>query len=221
VVTYYKAVRPDGTDFFSGMIDYAAALGSAVKHPRAVRKDEDASHYISISISSGDCTGFRWDATEGARLFEVAPVGRAWAPHANSMPNKRAAVGVKVLRELPSYLLFGPQGEAVVAIINAFKNLSTAQKNALYAARDDAFWNAWSVVADGRADRAGLEAARGALRGRLDDWHDDYSAYGTALAVLLRHTIGKDGFTQEHYDALAKPWVKVTGQKAHPEDVVF
>lgn len=221
MVTYYKAVRPNGTDFFSGKIDYAAALGGAVKHPNALRKDEDASRYISISVSSGDCTGFRWDAVEGARLFEVAPIGRAWAPHKDSMPNKRAAVGVTVLRELPSYLLFGPQGEAVVAIINAFGKLTSGQKSTLYSARDAAWWSGWSVVSDGRAHRAGLGAARGALCDRLVGWYVDSAACCAALAVLLRHTIGQDGFTQAHYDALTKPWVKVTGQKAHPEDVIF
>jgi hypothetical protein len=87
--------------------------------------------------------------------------------------------------------------------------------------RDDDFWAAWSVVRAGRASRAGLEAALSALGGRLRVWiGGGYTAYGAALAVLLRHTIGQGGFTQAHYDALVKPWVAVTGMMAHPDDAM-
>jgi len=222
MVKYFKAVRPNGRDFHSNSVDYAAGLTSRepITHPKAKRGSEDAFHYISVSVEPGDCTGFSWlDA--GARLLEVKPVGRAWTPHKSSLPNKRAVVAVKVVRELPAWMLFGPQGEALVDMISVFEKLTRSQRDTMYRARTDEWYDAFSVANGGRADRAGLGAARYALGDRLGGWRGDGAAYGAALAVLLRHTIGTDGFEQKHYDALTAPWVKVTGRKAHPEDLVY
>jgi len=222
MVKYFKAVRPNGRDFHSNTVDYAAGLttGEPIIHPKSKRGSDDAAHYISVSVEPGDCTGFSWPEG-GARLFEVKPVGRAWTPHKNMLPNKRAAVAVKVIRELPAHQLFGPQGEAVVALVETFSTLTRSQRDAMYRARSDQWWDAYAVADDSRAARAELGAARGALHYRLYGWRDGRTACGAALAVLLRHTIGADGFEQKHYDALVAPWVKITGQKAHPEDLVF
>ena len=216
-MTLYKATRENGHSF-TGSVDYSPGLtGETILHPSPKSRSTDAKDYLSVSVEPGDCTGFSWPA----RLFEVKAVGRAWTPHKSELPNKRAVRGVTVVRELPAYALFGPQGEAIVTIIDTFAGLSRAQRDRLYAARSAGWSSAWNVAYDGRAGRAGLRAAQGALYGRLRGWLDDYAAYGAALAVLLRHTIGKDGFTQEHYNALTAPWVTVTGKRAHPEDAVL
>lgn len=217
---YFKATRPNGTDFNTGRIDYAKGLetGEPVKHPHARRGSEDATDYLSISTLATDCTGFSWPA----RLFEVKPVGRVWTPHKDTLPHKRAAAGVTVVKELPAHLLFGPQGEQIVALLDQFAKLSLKDREALYRGRPLNWYDAYRAVAlrDGHAGRAGLGAARCALGFRLGDWRGDGSAYGAALALLCRHLIG-NGFTQTQYDTLAAPWVKVTGQKLHPEDVTF
>ena len=116
---------------------------------------------------------------------------------------------------------FGPQVEAVQAIIDRFDTLDSDERKRLVELRDDAFWAGWQVVHGGRADRAGLDAAQGALGVRLGvGWRDDgVTTYGAALAVLLRHT-----FTPEewpHYEALTRPWVTVAGTPAHPLDAVI
>ncbi len=215
--TYFKAVRPDGLDFHSRTIDYGKAAKSRskkIKHPSPVAGSDSAARYFSVATVPTDCTGFTWPA----RLFEVEPVGDVWTPHAESMPNKRAAAALKILRELPAWQLFGPNGEAIVAIIDRFAAMTSTERSALYSAQDDAFWRAWDRVAvDGRADRAGLYAARLALRYRLGGWLGG-AAYGAALAVLVRdHIGGPEGITQEDYDGLSKPWRTVVGN-AHPED---
>jgi hypothetical protein len=110
---------------------------------------------------------------------------------------------------------YGPQAEAVQAIINRFDALTTDQKTELANLRDDAFWAAWNVAGGGRAVRAGLGAARFALYGRLRGWGDGVASYGAALAVLLRHTFTPE--EQVHYEALTRPWVTVVGW-AHPDD---
>jgi hypothetical protein len=224
-MTLYKAVdKKDGRDFYSHSIDYVSKIGEStpVNHPQPVRDSEDARYYISVSVKAGDCTGFRWPAT----LLEVTSVGKTWTPHPGGMPNKRAAVGVRVVRELPAHLLFGPQGEVLVGMIEAFDKMTPAKHRALYGTRPAGWYTMYLAVAvGGRAARAGLRAARSALSGRLVggwDGDDGRTAYGAALAVLLRHTRGKKGgITQAEYDTLTAPWVQVTGQKAHPEDVVF
>lgn len=112
---------------------------------------------------------------------------------------------------------FGPQAEAVQAILDRFATLTTDEKQQLRDLRNDAFWAGWNVAVDGRADRAGLDAARDALFVRLFDWYDVFAACSAALAVLLRHTFTEA--EREHYEALTRPWVTVTGLPAHPDDV--
>ncbi len=219
MTTYFKATQPDGTDFFTGSIHYADALanGTPVSHPDP-HAGSDASGYFSVATVSTDCTGFTWPA----RLFEVEPVGGIWTPDENGLPNKRAATALTVTRELPAHELFGPQGEAVVSIIDQYDRFTSATKDALYRARGnawfDAYNNIWAVAGGGRADRAGLRAARRALSDRLGDWCGGAAAYGAALAVLTRHLIGTE-VTQADYDSVTEPWRRVVGP-AHPDDRV-
>jgi hypothetical protein len=203
----FKATRPNGTDFYSGKYDYAAALKSkkpvAHSFPGKVGSGE-ASGYISVAMVETDCTSFRW----AARLFEVEVVGETWAP-SSSMPNKRAAHEVMVIRELPAWQLFGPRGESIVAIIETAA-IGHAEREQRYRARpanwNSAYNNLWSVAGGGRAARAGLSAARGALGVRLGvGWDvDGGAACGAALAVLLRDLIDPADYT-----ALVAPYADV------------
>ena len=87
---YYKATRPDGTDFYTGTIDYAAALatGDVIRHPGKQTWDLPES-YLSVSVEPADCTGFEWPC----RLFRVEPVGPVLVEGKRKLqasPNKRA-----------------------------------------------------------------------------------------------------------------------------------
>ena len=151
-VAYYKATRPDGTEFNTGTIDYAAALGTGVPvtHPGAGTSLTDASDYLSVSTSPSDCTGFRWPC----RLFVVEPVD-PWTPHADGLPNKRACRSLLVVEERPPHEVFGPHGEAVVAVIDRASRLTLGEVERLAAAwdaagaaaRDAARAAAWGAVA--------------------------------------------------------------------------
>jgi hypothetical protein len=225
--TYFKATKPDGFDFATGNIDYGSAAksrtkaGKVVKHPDPIAGASHAGSYLSVATVATDCTGFKWPA----RLFEVEAVGEVWEP--GTYPNKRAVTELRVLRELPAHLVFGPEGERIVAVIAQFDSLTDDQRSKLRAAYGvtatyDAYWEARAVADGGRAARAGLGAARDALYGRLFDfWYGDgYSASGAALALLCRHLIGKkDGITQKQYNDLRRPWCKVMGP-IHPDDKV-
>ena len=102
--TYYKAVRPDGTDFYSGRVLWDR-VGEIVEHPDP--GGDDAKGYLSVSVSPTDCTGMSWPC----RLLVVEPVEGApvWEP-SPSLPSKRAAHAWRVVRELPAYEALGPNG---------------------------------------------------------------------------------------------------------------
>jgi hypothetical protein len=214
---YYKATRPDGTDFRTGKIDYGRMLGTSVgiKHPNpGTLNSSEAGGYFSVSTVPTDCTSFQWPAL----LFEVEIVGESWKPDSSKLPNKRAGHELLVIAKLPAWQLFGPRGESIVAIIDARARLTTKQVNRLIAARDDKFWTAWdelwSVASGGRAGRAGLRAARDALCGRLYDWSGDDAAYGAALAVLFQDII-----TPQVYRDITAPWREVVGP-VQPSDAL-
>src|SRR5690606_10868549 len=108
---YYKATRLDGTDFRTGTVKYE--VGGRTTHPTSKRRtNADPSTYLSVSTVPTDCTGFEWPC----RLFLVKGVGREMK--ATRLPNKRAFLAVDVIEELPAHMVFGPQGEHVVRLID-------------------------------------------------------------------------------------------------------
>ena len=168
MTTYYKATRPNGTDFYSGAIDYAAALasGEVVRHP-GKRTRDDASTYLSISVEPADCIGFSWPC----RLFRVRPVGRTI--RASVSPNKRAASALRVVEEMPAHMALGPNGEAVAAFIDACGRLARDdwQKVAAASAAASAAAGAaaWDAAWDAARDAARVAVVRDLITARQYD----------------------------------------------------
>ena len=185
----YKATRPDGTDFRTGIVNYAEALktGEVLKHP-AKRKRNDPSTYFSVSISPTDCTGMRWPC----RLFRVEPVGRAIKN--DRLENKRCCSSLRVVEELPAHEALGPQGEEIAALIERCRTLTYDEAQELRAAWDAAR-GAARDAARGAAWRAAWDAAWGAAWGAARD---------AAFAL-----ISKDLITPEQFNTLYDPWRKV------------
>ena len=219
--TYYKAVRPDGTDFYSGRVMWDR-VGEIVRHPNPWSPDEhDAKGYLSVSVSPTDCTGMKWPC----RLFEVEPVEGVpvWKP-TPSLPSKRASHAWRVVRELPAYEALGPNGKKVVAFLDLLPTLTRAQWDAaarssarliarvaaLDAARDAAWYAAGAAVGDailgailGAARVATSDAVREATRSVTWDaaWDAAWvAARAAALALLVRDLI-----TTEQFDVLTAP----------------
>ena len=86
---------------------------------------------------------------------------------------------------------FGPQWEAIVALVRRAAVLTADEANQL----DDA----WYAAGDAAGDAAGA------------------AARAFARALTLRDLIGQHGFTQAHYDTLTGPWASVIGP-VHPDD---
>jgi hypothetical protein len=219
MTTYYKATRPDGTDFRTGTIDYAAALasGEVIHHPAETMVPNDPSTYLSVSVEPADCTGFDWPC----RLFRVEPVGPMLGSGSlklQASPNKRACQALRVVEELPAHMALGPNGEAVAAFIDRCRTMTPEQMARLAAARDAArgAWYAAWVAAWYAARGAARDAARGAAREAA--WYAAwvaawYAARGAAWyaardaamdagwAIVVRDLI-----TPEQYDILVKPF---------------
>ena len=186
---YYKATRPDGTDFRTGRIDYAAALasGEPVTHPDPHTRG--ASGYLSVATVATDCTGVSWPC----RLFAVeADDAREVG---SDLPNKRAVTSLRVVEELPAWQAFGPNGLAVVAVIDRARTLTADELDRLDAARNAAPPAAWNA-----ARAAAWDAARNAARA---------AAWTAALAELT-----SDLITPEQYATLIGPWRSVVGVAA-------
>ena len=222
-VTFYKAVRPDGTDFYTGTVNYAGALKSGKQTPALSGEGpfpgEGWYHLATVPI---ECVGMLWPC----RLFEVEPVGDQVVD--SEHPYKVGCRQVRVVREVDGHIALGPQGAEVAALIERTWALTGDEAERLDAARDaarDAAWGAagdaaWYAARDAAWDAAG-HAARDAARvaawvaARRAAW---YAAWDAAVALVSRDLIGHHpGWDQAAYDRLTGPWRQVIGP-VHPDD---
>ena len=199
---YYKAVRPDGTDFRTGTVQWATpgrgrTRPRTVKHPTAKQVGADASEYLSASTVPTDCTGMEWPC----RLLTVEPVEghEVTTPDPDILPHKRAAVAWRVTGEVDAYAALGPQAAQVAALIARAATLTEDEARRLRAAS--------------RADGGG--AARGAARDAA--WGAAWDAVWDAARGATRALVARDLISTEHYDTLTAPWRTVIGP-IHPDD---
>ena len=224
---YFKATRPDGTDFYTGRVDYAAALASGEPLPELSGDVKfPGPGWYHLAAVPTECVGMSWPC----RLFEVEPVGDVFMDTAH--PYKIGARSVRVLREIDAHRVFGPQGEQAVALIERCRVLSGAEVNRLSAAwtaaRDDAWYATWDA-ARGAALRAAWYAAwyatwDAAWYATWDaawyaTWDAARDAAGDAVwGLLCRDLIGQhDGWDQDAYDRLTGPWRDVIGPIHHDD----
>jgi hypothetical protein len=232
VKIFYKATQPDGTDFYTGTVDYAAALAAG----KPVRRKPAAEEYWTCSdlvyhaadAAAETLVGCRWPC----RLFEVTGRPVAQAGH------KFGFRSLRVLREIPAHLALGPNGEDVAALIDQASRITYDQARELDAARvaarvaaRDAAWDAarvaardaaWDAAWDAARDAA-WDAARDAARVAARDaawvaardaaWvaarDDARVATHAAAALVVRDLVSDDVF-----DTLYGPWASVMLPKA-------
>ena len=221
MTTYYKAVRPDGTDFRTGTVRWLPPAGEPlpeggliVRHPTATTPSfgDDAADYLSVSTEPTNCTGMQWPC----RLARVEAVDTAvWTPDATALPDKRASLAWLVTAEVDAWQALGPQGREVAAIIDRARMLTTdelrqlgvARNAAWYAARDAARGAAWGA-ARGAARGAAWYAARDAA------WDAAWGAAWGAIRYATIATLVRDLITPEQYDLLMAPWRTAIGDQA-------
>ena len=217
MTTYYKAVRPDGMDFFSGKVRWLPPVGEPlpeggliVRHPTATTPSfgDDAADYLSVSTEPANCTSMQWPC----RLARLEATDAAvWTPDATALPDKRAAVVWLVTAEVDAWQALGPQGREVAAIIDRARMLTAdelRQWGAAWGAARVAAWGAARVAAWNAARDAAWDAAWGAAWGAARDAARD-ATWGAALATLVRDII-----TPKQHDLLMAPWQSVIGDIA-------
>ena len=229
--TFFKAVRPDGTDFRTGTVRWLPPVGESlpddglvVTHPTARKKmPGGAADYLSVATVPTDCTGMEWPC----RLARVERTRAAvWTPDADYLPHKRASWQWRVVEELDPTLALGPQGAEVAAIIDRAGRLTAHEVVALDAAWHAARAAAWDArEAAGVAAGAARDAAWSATWGTAWEaaWVAAWEAAGAtrgaagatrdaALATLTRDLIDR-----ATYQRLAGPWLSVVGPLTDPE----
>ncbi len=209
MTTFYKCTRPDGTDFRTGTVNYAAALasGEIIRHPAALKIRNQPKTYLSVSVAPADCTGMKWPC----RLFRVEPVGKvmgAGKTPLKASPNKRAVSALRVVEELPAWQALGPNGEAVASLIARCRAATDEEILSLSAT----WWHdSWSA-----ARNAAWYAAQGAARGAARDavWDAVWDAAWNAPAQgaawdAAQALVVRDLITPEQFDILCGSWRSV------------
>jgi hypothetical protein len=137
-MTYYKAVRVDGTSFYDGKTRWRVGRITRLDgQPGSKLCDAGVLH---ASTEPGEAlVGGSWPC----RLFAVEPRGPLVVDDAH--PHKVGCGAWKVVEELPAWQALGPNGEAVVALIDRAGRLAArfaawdaARAAARAAARDAA-----------------------------------------------------------------------------------
>ena len=202
MTTYYKAVRPDGTDFYTGTVRWAPEQGDIpagflVTHPTSKEWKRNHATHLCASTAATDCVGFKWPC----RLLKVAPVAEAEV-HQHGGP-KVSALAWRVLRELPATQALGPQGEAVAALIAGVGRLD-AESLALLA--DAAQVAVWDVERDAAWDAARLAAFRAARDTARDAaWIAGWRAGREGARDAAVALVAWDLVTPAHRDTLTAP----------------
>lgn len=136
-IVYFKAVRPNGRDFWTNSVQWAPPEGQAmmgsrlVEHPNLNRtvgyglpyvRPESASTYLSVSRLATACTGALWPC----RLLMVAK-GDHPVFDAPSYPHKRASLSWRVLQETKAHRVFGPEGAQVADALGKIRLMTPEQ----------------------------------------------------------------------------------------------
>ena len=220
-VTYYKAVRGDGTDFYAGTVHWVPEDGT---YPHTV------THPTSTEAIAGDHSTSLAVSTDPTRLPGASWPMRLLTVEASDAPviethehNKRQAVAWVVTGEVEAHLRFGPQGVHVAALIEAMRTMTPEQARTARAAARDAAWDAARYAARDAAWYAARAAARDAAwdaawyAARDAAWYAARTAawdaaWDAAMALTVRDLI-----STEHYLTLTRP-LRLTGVTVHPDD---
>ena len=230
MLSYYKSVRLNGTDFHTGETQWAPPEGHEapwiVYHPSGLQEVPSASprDFLSVATVPTDCSGMAWPC----RLLQVRPVeGHPVAtPDRKKFPNRVVATAWEVTAELDPRLALGPQAGQLLALLDTAERLTgdklrelaaawnATGKAARYAARNVARNATWNAARDAAGNAAGNAAVDAVWDAAVDvarnaAWN---AARDAAGALVVR-----DCLPQEHYETLTRPWVSVIG-KVHPDD---
>ena len=195
---YYKAVRPDGTDFATGTTRPVVGEWMPRIEGRLVLCERG--YHVSDSPSE-TLIGGSWPC----RLFEVE-IDEV-VPRGNVDEHKSVVHTYRPTKELPAWMALGPNGEEVSAIIERIKVLTQNEWRTLRRARYGSAWNAARSAAWNAARSAAGNAAWDAAWNAAGNaaWDAAWDAtWGAVVATMTRDLI-----TSAQFDTLYKPWRQV------------
>src|SRR5579885_2641553 len=182
---FYKATRPDGTDFHSGTVLYE--VGKRVRPRDRVPRNEAQLCGPGLLHAATVPTETLVVGAWPCRLFVVE--GKPVAGLDDEHPYKAGFRQLHVAEELPAWQVFGPQGQEVVALIERAGRLTADEMQRL-----DAAWDAARDAAGDAAWDADLHVAA-------------WDAAGDAARAL----VVRDLISDEDFRTLYGPWESVIG----------
>ena len=199
-MTYYKALRPDGTDFATGRT--RPVLGEWMPKIEGLLSICERGYHVADAAAE-TLIGGSWPC----KLYRVEAKGfdRSQSFRGNHL-HKGVCRTYRLIEELPAWQAFGPNGEAVMALVEQARTLTpedatrldAAWDAARYAARDAAWYAAWYAAGD---------AARYAARDAA--WYAAWDAARAAAGYAVNALVVRDLITTEQFDILYGPWKAV------------
>ena len=133
------------------------------------------------------------------------------SPSPANLPHRRAATAWRVVREVESHIALGPQGEVLVEFLDALRDLTDVEAEAM-----GALWGAGWSAAVGAGRSAAMGAGRSAAMVAAPDaalrsaWGTTWAAAwvagcAAALALVVADLVGQHGLTRDHLDTLTGP----------------
>ena len=146
MLSYYKSVRLNGTDFHTGELQWAPPEGHEapwIVYHQSGRQEVPSAHprdFLSVATVPTDCSGMAWPC----RLLQVRPVeGHPVAtPGGRLLPNRVVATAWEVIAELDPRLALGPQADQLIALLDTAERLTGDKLRDLAAARFAAWFAA-------------------------------------------------------------------------------
>ncbi|MCC7408304.1 MAG: hypothetical protein IT442_09540 [Phycisphaeraceae bacterium] len=206
---YYKALRPDGTDFATGTtkprkgrwlprIDGELVMCKRGYHVSDAPAETLVNGSWPCKLARVEIPDGEWDR-DGHKL--VVPTYR-------------------VVEWLPAWQALGPNGEAVAVLIERARRLTANEVlrlfDAWHAAGYDAWHAVWHAARDAARDAAGYAAGYAA---RDAVWHAARDAAGYAAGYAVGDAARdaawalfvRDLISPEQFDILYGPWASVIG----------
>ena len=186
--TWFKAVRPDLSSFRDETFVYRVG---GIHRPRTpANGGYETCTDLVLHASPTPPQATRFNAQWPWRILEVT--GK---PVVDDGP-KVGFRQLKVIQEVDVARSFGPNGSAVLKIVERCERLTINETLELADAWDAAGGAAWA-------------AAGGAAR--TDAWDAAWDAAKTAATMSVADLVGQHGLGQHHIDTLTAPWRQVIG----------
>lgn len=204
--TFYKATRPDGTDWHTGKTDYL----QSPTPPLSGAGDFPGATWYHLATVPSECIGSSWPC----RLFEVRPAPGAQVHRDAWRPHRIGCTSVEVIREIDAWQVLGPNGKLVAAFIERLKVLTATEIDTItvtqYAARRSEWYLAYDAV-QCAAHAASRDTAWYVARDvaydvtQYAEWYEARDAARDAASAL----VVEDLISPEQYEILTRPYATI------------